>query len=116
MGGRGLRARFIQWSELAETAQQDRLQGCSLTTFGAHRTDSARSNKAHNMTTSSGPKAQGKSIKRALLTGGLLQASGQKLGHNHRQVIQRQPQHKAYFHRHRLLINGQRVMRGMRPV
>ena len=75
MNERGLRVRFIQWSEPATSAQQDRLRKCSLT-FVALRTALTRTMQHEDNTmTSTGPKAQGKSIMRLGLIGSLLRKS-----------------------------------------
>jgi hypothetical protein len=66
--------RFIPWSAPASPVQQDRLQKCRLTKVAlpqALARDSKEANTIDNQ--QRGPKAQGKSFMRLVLTGSLLQ-------------------------------------------
>ena len=61
--------RFIHWSASATSVQQDRLRKCSLATFDTASNWQSNTRKEDNTMTGIGPKAQGKSIKRVVLTG-----------------------------------------------
>jgi hypothetical protein len=68
MNERGLRARFLPWSEPAPAAQQDRLRKCSLASVETHRTDEGNSYTMDNTMISNSLKAQGKGVMHPVLT------------------------------------------------
>lgn len=74
MNERGLRVRFIQWSESVASTQQDRLRKRSLTIVVVRKALARSMWNLDNTITGSRLKAQGKSIIQPALTGSPLRS------------------------------------------